>query len=67
MAPPKVEIVEDGQNGTLESENFNASRRAEPYQVLNQYHSQPSKIRVACVGAGASGRANALNEISIYN
>ncbi|KAM5342812.1 hypothetical protein ACJ41O_013778 [Fusarium nematophilum] len=25
------------------------------YQVLNQYHSKPTKIRVACIGAGASG------------
>jgi hypothetical protein len=63
MASSKVEIVEDGQNGTHESEAFIASRRAEPYQILNQYHSQPSKIRVACVGAGASGRENALNEM----
>ncbi|KAL6242201.1 hypothetical protein RBB50_010749 [Rhinocladiella similis] len=26
-----------------------------PYQVLDQYHSKPSKIRVACAGAGATG------------
>jgi hypothetical protein len=26
-----------------------------PYRVLNQYHSKPRKLRVACVGAGASG------------
>ncbi|KAL4747783.1 hypothetical protein BDW72DRAFT_196433 [Aspergillus terricola var. indicus] len=26
-----------------------------PYRILNQYHSQPAKLRVACVGAGASG------------
>lgn len=25
------------------------------YAILDQYHSKPSKIRVACVGAGASG------------
>lgn len=25
------------------------------YSVLKQYHSKPSKLRVACVGAGASG------------
>jgi hypothetical protein len=64
MAPSKVEIVEDSQNGTHESKASSiASRRAEPYKILNQYHSQPSKIRVACVGAGASGRENALNEM----
>ncbi|KAI9371747.1 hypothetical protein BJX61DRAFT_534533 [Aspergillus egyptiacus] len=26
-----------------------------PYKVLDQYHSKPCKLRVACVGAGASG------------
>lgn len=26
-----------------------------PYRVLDQYHSKPSKVRVACVGAGATG------------
>ncbi|KAK6369923.1 hypothetical protein LTS17_009373 [Exophiala oligosperma] len=26
-----------------------------PYRVLQQYHSKPRKLRVACVGAGASG------------
>ncbi|KAL4890667.1 hypothetical protein BDV59DRAFT_204147 [Aspergillus ambiguus] len=26
-----------------------------PYRVLDQYHSKPRKMRVACVGAGASG------------
>ncbi|PNH35404.1 hypothetical protein VD0002_g208 [Verticillium dahliae] len=26
-----------------------------PYRVLKQYHSKPTKLRVACIGAGASG------------
>lgn len=26
-----------------------------PYRVVPQYHSKPTKLRVACVGAGASG------------
>jgi NADPH-dependent glutamate synthase beta subunit-like oxidoreductase len=26
-----------------------------PYRILDQYHSKPRKLRVACVGAGASG------------
>ncbi len=26
-----------------------------PYRILNQYHSKPRKLRVVCVGAGASG------------
>lgn len=25
------------------------------YKILKQYHSKPTKLRVACVGAGASG------------
>lgn len=25
------------------------------YEVLQQYHSKPTKLRVACIGAGASG------------
>lgn len=30
-----------------------------PYKVLDQYHSQPSKMRVACIGAGATGLCTA--------
>ena len=26
-----------------------------PYEVLDQYHSKPTKLRIACIGAGASG------------
>ena len=26
-----------------------------PYKVLQQYHSKPTKVRVACIGAGAGG------------
>ncbi|KAL5340903.1 hypothetical protein BJX70DRAFT_359899 [Aspergillus crustosus] len=26
-----------------------------PYSILPQYHSQPAKLRIACIGAGASG------------
>lgn len=26
-----------------------------PYEILQQYHSKPTKLRVACIGAGASG------------
>jgi hypothetical protein len=26
-----------------------------PYTILDQYHSKPTKLRVACIGAGASG------------
>lgn len=26
-----------------------------PYRVLQQYHSKPTRVRVACIGAGAAG------------
>jgi len=26
-----------------------------PYEILQQYHSKPTKLRIACIGAGASG------------
>jgi hypothetical protein len=35
-----------------------------PYRVLNQYHSKPRKLRVACVGAGASGLCLAYKMVS---
>lgn len=35
--------------------DFDYPAMATPYRVLNQYHSKPTKLRVACVGAGASG------------
>lgn len=34
---------------------FSYPESSTPYKVLNQYHSKPTKLRVACVGAGASG------------
>ena len=35
-------------------EEFDYPELATPYRVLPQYHSKPAKLRVACVGAGAS-------------
>jgi hypothetical protein len=29
------------------------------YDILGQYHSKPTKLRVACIGAGASGLCRA--------
>ncbi|MCJ1298203.1 hypothetical protein MMC08_000992 [Hypocenomyce scalaris] len=55
MTPSKIEIGENGQNGTLEYSDLKTAPKSSSYQVLNQYHSQTSKIRVACIGAGASG------------
>jgi len=43
-------------NGIQDTANeFSYPEMATPYQVLPQYHSKPTKLRVACVGAGASG------------
>lgn len=36
-------------------EEFEYPPMSTPYRLLNQYHSKPTKLRVACVGAGASG------------
>ena len=35
--------------------SYPEARPEGPYTVLQQYHSKPRKLRVACVGAGASG------------
>ncbi|KAH8898107.1 FAD/NAD(P)-binding domain-containing protein [Thozetella sp. PMI_491] len=35
--------------------NFDYPVLSTPYRVLDQYHSKPTKLRVACVGAGAAG------------
>jgi hypothetical protein len=35
--------------------DFSYAEMATPYRVLPQYHSKPTKLRVACVGSGASG------------
>ena len=35
--------------------DFSYPEMATPYRVLNQYHSKPTKLRVASIGAGAAG------------
>ncbi|KIW09237.1 uncharacterized protein PV09_00163 [Verruconis gallopava] len=47
----------EGANGIAETYEYPISHTPEgPYTVLkDQYHSKPRKLRVACVGAGASG------------
>jgi hypothetical protein len=42
-------------NGDGPQYNYPEATREGPYRILNQYHSKPTKLRVACVGAGASG------------
>jgi hypothetical protein len=46
----------NGINNNVNVPHFEEPEVAEgPYRVLDQYHSKPRKLRVACVGAGASG------------
>lgn len=45
----------NGAAKAAKTESFDYPEMATPYRVLNQYHSKPTKLRVACVGAGASG------------
>lgn len=44
----------NGANGHAEF-SYPESETQGPYQVVRQYHSKPSKLRVAGIGAGASG------------
>lgn len=47
----------NGTKGFMEFSYPIATAPEGPYTVLPQYHSQPSKIRVAGIGAGATGMA----------
>lgn len=47
--------VVSGVNGIAEQFEYPESTPKGPYRILNQYHSKPRRLRVACVGAGASG------------
>jgi hypothetical protein len=44
----------NGVNG-LHDIRYPRNSTGEPYEVLKQYHSQPGKLRVAGIGAGATG------------
>ena len=45
----------NGVNGIGRTFQYPEQTPEGPYRVLNQYHSEPRRLRVACVGAGASG------------
>ncbi|CAK4031916.1 FAD NAD(P)-binding domain-containing [Lecanosticta acicola] len=45
----------NGVNGISQSYCYPEPIAPGPYKVLDQYHSKPNRLRVACVGAGASG------------
>lgn len=47
--------VVNGVNGVAQGYDYPETTTDGPYRVLDQYHSKPRRLRVACVGAGASG------------
>lgn len=47
--------VMNGVDGISQNYEYPEATPEGPYRVLNQYHSKPRKLRVAFVGAGASG------------
>lgn len=42
-------------NGAVPQYDYPEPTPDGPYKVIDQYHSKPRKLRVACVGAGATG------------
>jgi hypothetical protein len=58
MSPSKIPSSINGVNGVngiLHELDYPEATPSGDYKVLKQYHSKPRKLRVACVGAGASG------------
>lgn len=47
--------IVNGVDGVAQSYTYPENATDQPYHVLDQYHSKPRRLRVACVGAGASG------------
>jgi hypothetical protein len=55
MAPSEMPNQLNGVNGIAAMYEYPPANPEGEYKVLNQYHSKPSKLRVAGCGAGASG------------
>jgi cation diffusion facilitator CzcD-associated flavoprotein CzcO len=55
MAPSELLTPINGMNGIANMYEYPPANPEGEYRILQQYHSKPSKLRVACVGAGASG------------
>jgi hypothetical protein len=55
MSPSTMPSTLNGANGTYKEFEYPSATPNGPYKVLDQYHSKPRKMRIACVGAGASG------------
>lgn len=47
--------VVNGVNGVAHSYDYPDATPDGQYRILDQYHSKPRRLRVVCVGAGASG------------
>jgi hypothetical protein len=56
MSPSKIPSITNGVNGhDLWADYPDIEPRTGPYRVLEQYHSKRTRLRVASIGAGASG------------
>lgn len=55
MAPSELLTHINGVNGIANMYDYPPANPEGEYKILQQYHSKPTKLRVACVGAGASG------------
>jgi hypothetical protein len=55
MAPSEMPNQLNGVNGIAAMYEYPPANPEGEYKVLSQYHSKPSKLRVAGCGAGASG------------
>jgi NADPH-dependent glutamate synthase beta subunit-like oxidoreductase len=57
MAPASAPIERlEGISGHISSiDNPIKNPESSPYEILPQWHSKPTQLRVVCVGAGAAG------------
>jgi len=55
MAPSEMPSQLNGVNGIAAMYDYPPARVEGEYKILDQYHSKPTKLRVAGCGAGASG------------
>lgn len=64
MSPSKIPSITNGVNGhDLWADYPDTEPQTGPYRVLEQYHSKRTRLRVASIGAGASGNEpNSLHE-----
>lgn len=53
--PPKPPNGTHVTNGVQPQYDYPEPKSEGPYRAIDQYHSKPRKLRVACVGAGATG------------